>query len=45
MNALTGAAVLVTLAALFAWLNNRWLRQPASIALLLSSPSPTQAGR
>lgn len=37
MDALTGAAVLVTLAALFAWLNNRWLRQPASIALLLFS--------
>lgn len=37
MDALTGAAVLVTLAALFAWLNNRWLRQPASIALLFFS--------
>lgn len=37
MDALTGAAVLVTLAALFAWLNNRWVRQPASIALLLFS--------
>ena len=37
MDALTGAAVLVTLAAVFAWLNNRWLRQPASIALLFFS--------
>lgn len=39
MDALTGAAVLVTLAALFAWLNHRWLHQPSSIALLIFSLS------
>src|SRR5215210_628974 len=37
MDALSAAAVLITLAALFSWLNHRYIRQPASIALLLFS--------
>lgn len=37
MDALSAAAALITLAALFSWLNHRYLRQPASIALLLFS--------
>lgn len=37
MDALSAAAVLITLAALFSWLNHRFIRQPASIALLLFS--------
>ena len=37
MSALTAAAALITLAALFAWLNDRFIRQPPSIALLLFS--------
>ena len=37
MDALSAAAALITLAALFSWLNHRFIRQPASIALLLFS--------
>ena len=37
MDALSAAAALITLAALFAWLNDRFIRQPPSIALLLFS--------
>jgi len=37
MDALSGAATLITLAALFSWLNHRFLRQPPSVALLLFS--------
>jgi len=37
MAALDTAAALVTLAALFSWANQRWLRLPATIALLLFS--------
>lgn len=37
MNALGAAAALITLAALFGWLNYRTLRRPQSIALLLFS--------
>ena len=37
MDALSAAAALITLAALFAWLNHRFIRQPPSIALLLFS--------
>src|SRR5438105_4081674 len=37
MDALSAAAALITLAALFSWLNHRYIRQPASIALLLFS--------
>jgi len=37
MSALDTAAALVTLAALFSWANQRWLRLPATIALLLFS--------
>src|SRR5258708_4672631 len=37
MDALPAAAVVITLAALFSWINHRYIRQPASIALLLFS--------
>ena len=37
MDASSAAAVLISLAALFSWLNHRYIRQPASIALLLFS--------
>ena len=37
MTALNTAAALVTLAALFSWANQRWLRLPTTIALLLFS--------
>lgn len=37
MDALSAAAALITLAALFSWLNHRYIRQPPSIALLLFS--------
>jgi len=37
MSALNTAAALVTLAALFSWANQRWLRLPPTIALLLFS--------
>src|SRR5260221_14001732 len=37
MDALSAAAALITLAALFNWLNHKYLRQPQSIALLLFS--------
>ena len=37
MDALSAAAALITLAALFSWLNHRLLRRPRSIALLLFS--------
>ena len=37
MDALSAAAAVITLAALFSWLNHRYIRQPASIALLLFS--------
>jgi CPA1 family monovalent cation:H+ antiporter len=37
MDALGAAAALITLAALFSWLNHRYIRQPPSIALLLFS--------
>ncbi|TMG73936.1 MAG: sodium:proton antiporter [Betaproteobacteria bacterium] len=37
MDALNAAAALISLAALFSWLNHRYIRQPASIALLLFS--------
>src|SRR5689334_18479501 len=37
MDTLSAAAALITLAALFRWLNERWLRQPPAIALLLFS--------
>jgi len=37
MDALSAAAALITLAALFSWLNHRFIRQPPSIALLLFS--------
>jgi CPA1 family monovalent cation:H+ antiporter len=37
MDALTAAAAVITLAALFSWINHRYIRQPASIALLLFS--------
>jgi CPA1 family monovalent cation:H+ antiporter len=37
MDALSAAAALITLAALFSWLNHRFIRQPASVALLLFS--------
>ena len=37
MDALSAAAALITLAALFSWLNHRFIGQPASIALLLFS--------
>ena len=37
MDALSAAAALITLAALFSWLNHRYIRQPQSIALLLFS--------
>jgi CPA1 family monovalent cation:H+ antiporter len=37
MNSLTAAAAVITLAALFSWINHRYIRQPASIALLLFS--------
>src|ERR1043165_8339389 len=37
MDALSAAAALITLAALFSWLNHKFIRQPQSIALLLFS--------
>src|SRR6185436_19890017 len=37
MDALSAAAALITLAALFSWLNHKYIRQPQSIALLLFS--------
>lgn len=37
MDAFSAAAALVTLAALFSWLNHRYIRQPSSIGLLLFS--------
>ena len=37
MDALSAAAAVITLAALFSWINHRFIRQPASIALLLFS--------
>jgi len=37
MDAIDAAAALITLAALFSWLNHRYIRQPPSIALLLFS--------
>ena len=37
MDALSAAAILISLAALFSWLNHRYIRQPQSIALLLFS--------
>jgi CPA1 family monovalent cation:H+ antiporter len=37
MDALSAAAALITLAALFSWLNHRFIRQPQSIAVLLFS--------
>jgi len=37
MDALTAAAALISLAALFSWLNHRYVRQPLSIALLFFS--------
>lgn len=37
MDALSAAAALITLAALFSWLNHLFIRQPPSIALLLFS--------
>jgi CPA1 family monovalent cation:H+ antiporter len=37
MDAISAAAAVITLAALFSWVNHRYIRQPASIALLLFS--------
>jgi CPA1 family monovalent cation:H+ antiporter len=37
MDALSAAAAVITLAALFSWFNHRYIHQPASIALLLFS--------
>ena len=37
MDALSAAAALITLAALFSWLNHRYIHQPQSVALLLFS--------
>jgi CPA1 family monovalent cation:H+ antiporter len=37
MDPLSAAAAVITLAALFSWLNHRYIKQPASIALLLFS--------
>src|SRR5215212_5480738 len=37
MDALSAAAALISLAALFSWLNHKFIRQPQSIALLLFS--------
>src|SRR4051812_37451056 len=37
MDALSAAAALITLAALFSWLNHKYIRQPQSIVLLLFS--------
>ena len=37
MDVLSAAAALISLAALFSWLNHRYIRQPQSIALLLFS--------
>ena len=37
MDALSAAAALITLAALFSWINHKFIRQPQSIALLLFS--------
>jgi hypothetical protein len=35
MDALSAAAALITLAALFSWLNHKYIRQPQSIALIV----------
>jgi CPA1 family monovalent cation:H+ antiporter len=37
MDALSAAGALITLAALFSWLNQRYIRQPVSVAMLLFS--------
>lgn len=37
MDALSAAGALITLAALFSWLNHRFIRQPVSVAMLLFS--------
>jgi len=37
MDALSAAGALITLAALFSWLNHRYIRQPVSVAMLLFS--------
>src|SRR5688572_14178166 len=37
MDALSAAGALITLAALFSWLNHRYIRQPLSVAMLLFS--------
>ena len=37
MDALSAAAVVITLTALFSWLNHRFIRQPPGVALLLFS--------
>jgi len=37
MDALSAAGALITLAALFSWLNYRYIRQPVSVAMLLFS--------
>src|SRR5580765_8457203 len=37
MDSLSAAAALISLAALFSWLNHKYIRQPQSIALLLFS--------
>src|SRR5687767_4169062 len=37
MDSLGAAAALITLAALFSWINHKYIRQPQSIALLLFS--------
>ena len=37
MDALSAAGALITLAALFSWLNHRYVRQPVSVAMLLFS--------
>jgi Na+:H+ antiporter len=37
MDALSAAGALITLAALFSWLNHRYIRQPVSVAMLFFS--------
>ena len=37
MDAFGAASALITLAALFSWLNQRYIRQPVSVAMLLFS--------
>ena len=37
MDTLSAAGALITLAALFSWLNHRYIRQPVSVAMLLFS--------